>query len=86
MANLRDLLGLENKIIELGEIQQTDSSGVYLVLISGIVYKAHNTTNKKLSTGDRVIITRMENNKRYIVSATGFIGNYNEIKEVFQDG
>lgn len=86
MAGLIDLLSAQSNNIELGEIQYSEGDGTYTVSIDGVNRKVYNTLNSLLSAGTRVIVNKVESGKRFIVSETGFIGNHNELKEIFRDG
>ena len=86
MASLIDFLKKESQIIELGEVVQIAGSDAYLVSIEGVDRVAFNTLGVDLSVGNRVIVNKVNSGKRFIISQTGFIGKFDEIKEVYRDG
>lgn len=87
MESIKDLFkGSTNQIIEMGQISSVVGSNSFMVSFNGTERKAYSTLNQSLQVGQKVIVTKLVNNSRYIVGKTSFSGEYTEQKEIFRNG
>jgi len=88
MAGLTDWLSKKSEVIELGIIQSRESDKTYRVKVFGKEKIVYNTLSISLSVSDRVLVSKLHSGKRYILSKTGFNGDYNSsiTTEVTIDG
>ena len=86
MAGLIDIFVKSQRSIELGEVKQILGNREFLVTISGVDRKVFSSIPDRLTVGNKVVVTRMETGKLFVVNKTGFTGRQNELKEVFIDG
>lgn len=88
MGSLTNFLSRKAENIELGIVKSNQGGSAYTVTLSGVEKRVYNTSGASLSVGDRVLISKLSSGKRYIMSKTGFSGDFNKIatQEVFIDG
>lgn len=88
MAGLINWLSKNTESIELGVVKSIEAKQVYNVSVAGVNRKVHNTLEVNLTIGDRVLVSKLQSGKRYIMNKTGFSGDYNNTitKEIYING
>jgi hypothetical protein len=72
--------------IELGQISEVKGGGLFIVIINGMTYQAISSIKEPLSTGRKVLITKLESGKRYITGHLSTIGKQDNLTEVIRNG
>ena len=72
MGSLINWLSNNSESIEVGVITEKEGDKSYRALIAGSDKRVYNTLSESLSIGNRVLISKLKQGKRYIINNTGF--------------